>query len=141
MLLSISPSATVSEVKSAYHRALLKYHPDKQITPQTQPPASYNDIGLLKLAYETLVVPETRAKYDADRTRKSISPRPAQVISLEDFTELDDDPGWTYGCRCGGAYVIMEQDLEKGQHLVGCNSCSEVIWAGYELVTEDKDAV
>ena len=40
---------------------------------------------------------------------------------------------WTYGCRCGGLYVITEDDMEAGQHLVGCISCSEVLWVGYEL--------
>ena len=31
--------------------------------------------------------------------------------------------------------------MERGQHLVGCSSCSEVIWVGYELADEDEDVV
>ena len=127
-------------MKSAYHRALLRHHPDKQSTHQTQPRATHKDIGLLKRAYETLVAPDLRARYDARRVHKGSSPRPAQVISLEDFTELDEE-GWTHGCRCSGTYTITEQDMERGQHLVGCSSCSEVIWVGYELADEDEDVV
>ncbi len=130
-------------MKAAYHRALLKYHPDKQstaISRQTaDPPSSqHSDIGLLKIAYETLTSPDLRSKYDAHRAQKAAAPRPAQVVSLEDFTELDDGSRWAYGCRCSGTYLISEADMDRGQHLVGCTSCSEVIWVGYEPVDEDE---
>ena len=29
--------------------------------------------------------------------------------------------------------------LEKGQHIVGCSSCSEVVWVGYEAVDLDEE--
>lgn len=54
---------------------------------------------------------------------------------MEEFEEREDaeDSLWVYPCRCGGQYVVTEQMLDAGQHLVGCASCSEVVWAGYEL--------
>lgn len=71
-----------------------------------------------------------------------LGPRPAQVVSLEDFTQLQYDVEledvWEYPCRCGGTYRISESDMDKGMHLVGCRSCSEVIWVGYELVSEEE---
>lgn len=138
-LLSVSPSASPTEVKNAYHRALLRYHPDKQVSRQpTAPHLPHGDIGSLKIAYETLAAPESRARYDALRAAKASAPRPAQVVSLEEFTELEDAFAWTYACRCSGAYIITEQDMERGQHLVGCNSCSEVVSVGFELA-EDED--
>jgi diphthamide biosynthesis protein 4 len=82
-------------------------------------------------------VPELRAKYDARRTEQSSLPRPAQVVSLEDFTESDNNIAWTYPCRCSGIYVITEEEMEKAQHLVGCSSCSEVVWVGYELAADE----
>jgi len=99
------------------------------------------DIGLLKQAYETLSLPASRAVYDATRThaaaQRKTGPRPAQVVSLEEFDEVDgDETRWTYPCRCGGTYAIAVPDMEAERHLVGCSSCSEVVWVGYELVEE-----
>lgn len=125
-------------MKAAYHSTLLAHHPDKQSSrDHTGPRGSFDDIGLIKTAYETLSLPALRAKYDSRRLDHATSPRPAQVVSLEDFMELEDNRGWVYSCRCSGAYVITDQDMENGRHLVGCSSCSEVVWVGYELVDED----
>lgn len=96
------------------------------------------DVGLIKQAFETLTTPELRLKYDASRATSPSGPRPAQLISLEEFTENEDEALWRYGCRCSGGYVITEAEMENGQHLVGCSSCSEVVWVGYELAEEDE---
>lgn len=95
------------------------------------------DVGLIKEAFETLSSPPLRSKYDASRARTPSGPRPAQLVSLEDFTEIEDGASWRYDCRCSGAYVISEAEMERGQHLVGCSSCSEVVWVGYELAEQD----
>ncbi|KAF9225290.1 hypothetical protein BS17DRAFT_700287, partial [Gyrodon lividus] len=142
-------------IKVAYHRILLLLHPDKQFQPRIdtiggRSPAEDVDIALLKEAYMTLSDPSSRAAYDSLLRREakanSRGPRPAQVVSLEDFTLEanrgggDDEDGtkqeWHYGCRCGGMYRIMDDDMENGKHLVVCESCSEVIWVGYELAEE-----
>lgn len=136
-LLSVSTSATVAELKEAYRRVLLISHPDKHASKHSSDSV---DIDLLKRAFLTLSTPDLRKAYDLMRAgdTQRTGPRPAQVISLEDFDE-DSDSRWTYPCRCGGAYVITQDMLEAGQHLVGCASCSEVVWAGYEVVEEAED--
>ncbi|KAL6304562.1 hypothetical protein BKA93DRAFT_732805, partial [Sparassis latifolia] len=144
-ILSIPPSASAAEIKQAYHQALLLSHPDKHHAVQNgaTPPAV--DIGLLKEAYTTLSSPALRIAYDAVRMRArapQTGPRPAQVVSLEEFDEGEGaDAVWSYACRCGGKYVIGEKEMDAGQHLVGCNSCSEVVWVGYELTQDDSDEV
>ncbi|EIW64448.1 uncharacterized protein TRAVEDRAFT_109366, partial [Trametes versicolor FP-101664 SS1] len=134
-LLAVSPSASPADIKAAYHRALLASHPDKRDS--TAAPNSA-DIGLLKQAFHTLHTPSLRQEYDRLRASSDSpgGPRPAQVISLEEFDEGEDGEAtiWVYPCRCGGRYVATEEMLDAGQHLVGCTSCSEVVWAGYELV-------
>lgn len=128
-------------MRLAYHRALLLHHPDKQvlvsrdISTRERPRLA---VALLKEAFETLSTPDLRAKYDAIRTRHPSGPRPAQVLSLADFTELEEGI-WHHDCRCSGSYTIMEAEMERGQHLVGCGSCSEVIWVGYELVEDVEE--
>jgi diphthamide biosynthesis protein 4 len=134
-LLGISQKATSAEIKTAYHRALLLAHPDKRL-----PGRSLNtgpDIAAIQEAYRTLSSESLRNAYDTNlgNLRKSTGPRPAQVISLEDFDEQTEL--WSYPCRCGGTYKINEEQMEKGQHLLGCSSCSEVVWVGYEPAGED----
>ena len=168
-LLQIPRDASPNDIKIAYHRTLLRLHPDKQLrsrahpdihivldtttptpTPTRAPRSSVEeesvDMALLKEAYRTLSDVGSRAAYDMSLRReehtRSHGPRPAQVVSLEEFTTIETETvqEWRYGCRCGGMYRITEDDLENGTHLVGCESCSEVIWVGYEeAVTEDEE--
>ncbi|KAH9897714.1 hypothetical protein C8Q73DRAFT_663629 [Cubamyces lactineus] len=141
-LLSVSPSASPADIKAAYHRALLASHPDKRDHANGLSKFVDIDIGLLKQAFNTLYTPSLRKEYDARRSASGSlrGPRPAQVISLEEFEEREGPDGitWVYPCRCGGQYAVTEDMLDAGQHLVGCGSCSEAVWAGYELV-EDAD--
>jgi len=157
-LLSLSQNASQAEIKTAYHRALLHSHPDKNHkansakpddlnTADTHPHSTTADpipISLIKEAYHTLSTPNLRARYDTLLLQKiePPGPRPAHVVSLEDFQEdpdtLRDDSEseggpWRYKCRCGGTYAITSMEMENGHHLVGCNSCSEVVWVGFEL--------
>ena len=142
-LLSVSPDASAAEVKQAYHQALLRHHPDKRHGPHASAAGDVN-VALIQQAYRVLSSPASRAAYDASRAEAQAKggPRPAQVVSLEEFAESGDGAGrmtWTYSCRCGGTYIVREEQLEDGQHLVGCNSCSEVVWVGFEVADEVED--
>ena len=145
----MSKSATATEIKLAYHRALLLHHPDKQhlnglSAGDANGTAQDVDIGLIQQAYTTLSSSSLRQAYDAKRAA-SAGPRPAQVVSLEEFDEEaevgGDGSAWTYACRCGGKYVIRETDMERDQHLIGCSGCSEVVWVGYEVAEDEDDDV
>ncbi|KAJ3871892.1 hypothetical protein F5051DRAFT_499329 [Lentinula edodes] len=132
IVLAVARTASAEEVKSAYHRALLVHHPDKNIcTPATI------HLATIKEAYKVLSSPALRALYDAKSVQNAgtTGPRPAQLISLEEFEEdANDDTVWTYPCRCGANYRITENEMEHGTHLIGCSGCSEFIWVGFELV-------
>ena len=136
---SISTSASAAEIKTAYHRALLSHHPDKQSNTARRDDAV--ELDLLRKAFATLSNPDLRIEYDSRRANACSGPRPAHVVSLEEFTEHEnggpEEIFWSYDCRCGGSYRITENDMEKGQHLIGCASCSEVVWVGFELVEDD----
>lgn len=142
-VLGVDQDASHADIKAAYHRLLLAHHPDKRKA-DTSPDASLSsntfDFALWKEAYTTLTTPDLREEYDpklnAILVQKSSAPRPAQVISLDDFDSDEEQGTWWHICRCGGHYRIKEQFLEDGHHLVNCDSCSEVIWVGYEAVEE-----
>ncbi|KZT22661.1 hypothetical protein NEOLEDRAFT_1243759 [Neolentinus lepideus HHB14362 ss-1] len=137
-----SSSFTPAAFTSAYHRALLTHHPDKQHTPSPGLDTRGNDvITQIQAAYKILSSSTIRATYDRQlaHSRTLSGPRPAQIVSLEDFTEDGEgERRWTYGCRCGGTYVITEREMEDDRHLIGCRSCSEIVWVGYE-VAEDEE--
>lgn len=124
-LLEIPHTASQAQIKQAYHRALLRFHPDKRALASS---SSDMSIALIKEAYLTLSSPAARARYDYSTV--VCTPRPAQLVSLEEFTEANGS--WELPCRCGGAYKICDEDMENGVHLVGCASCSEIIWVGYQ---------
>ncbi|KAF5382745.1 hypothetical protein D9615_002900 [Tricholomella constricta] len=146
-LLSVPKDASAAEIKIAYHRALLRFHPDKNNHLNTPSKPESISISLIKDAYSILSEPSRRKQYDSSTRQRiaAVGPRPAQVVSLEEFEEVThgSDPEeistWQYECRCGGNYRIESSDMEKGHHLVGCSSCSEVVWVGYELQSDTGD--
>ncbi|KAJ6486439.1 hypothetical protein C8R47DRAFT_979490 [Mycena vitilis] len=131
VVLGVPAGASAAEIKAAYHRALLSAHPDKNLSSK---PKSNPEIANIQDAYRVLSSPPLRAEHDLKRT--PTGPRPAQVISLEEFEEVPEQDAWTYTCRCGGAYGITGAEMEGGLHLIPCTSCSEVVWVGYELAEE-----
>src|ERR1700691_1561592 len=102
-LLAVSRSASAAEIKAAYHRALLIFHPDKQSPSTTlKPTLSSVNIASIKDAYTTLSSHYLRTQYDGQLQDQSApsGPRPAQVISLEEFHEqgATDDVSWSHEC-------------------------------------------
>lgn len=134
----------MDQLKRAYHLALLAAHPDKTIR-KGRKSSLGPTVTEIKDAYNLLCSSNvTSAAAVIERhaaASASHSPRPAAFVSLSDFECVDPElTKWTYPCRCGGIYNIYEQEMETGQHIVGCASCSEVIWVGYEeLSVEDVD--
>ena len=139
-----APSISPLEVKQAYKRALLLYHPDKQnstsspVAKQVVKSATVDDITL---AYKTLSDSSLRAEYDRrlDSCGSWVEGRSPPTATTHtgmetvDLDELEFNEGtgiWTRKCRCGSepAFVVTEAELEKnldyGELAVGCNGCS-----------------
>lgn len=73
--------ATLSDIKSAYKKMALVYHPDKQSNGATDPMW----LKVLK-AYETLTDPEKKKKYDS--TLKFDDTIPEEPVDLEKFFDV-----------------------------------------------------
>jgi DnaJ homolog subfamily C member 17 len=76
-LLSISPTATDSEIRSAFRKTSLKYHPDKV----GATPENVEKFLLVKTAHDVLSDPKIRALYD--QTREAKERKKAETEKLE----------------------------------------------------------
>ena len=133
-------SLTPQQLKLAYHKALLKHHPDKAAsnTGIPSPPQSHTSpnasaeihpytIDQITTAYKTLSDPVLRKDYDKTlreiRTeeKKTVAFHTGlEAVDLEDFECEERDTGsggdvWFRSCRCGEerGFVIWEEDLEN----------------------------
>ncbi|MEC8284138.1 MAG: J domain-containing protein, partial [SAR324 cluster bacterium] len=72
-LLGISPKATVSEIRKAYHEKLKEYHPDRHQNAEFDwiRQQAESMTRLLGEAYEVLVHEEQRKRYDQQQQARS----------------------------------------------------------------------
>ncbi|KAJ5646508.1 hypothetical protein N7490_002880 [Penicillium lividum] len=138
---STSPLSNL-QIKLAYHKALLKYHPDKAGTvtqhsgsagsASTAPnffSVSNNDqrsytIDEITTAYKTLSDPKLRAEYDRSLrlNRSKFAEDTSEVfhtgletVDLDDLEYDEKDGSWYRGCRCGDerGFSVTEDHLES----------------------------
>ncbi|KAJ4414678.1 Diphthamide biosynthesis protein 4 [Gnomoniopsis sp. IMI 355080] len=131
-------------LKQAYHRALLRHHPDKAPKPNTSlktlsssssttnSSQSTYTIDQITTAYTTLSSPKLRSDYNISLRNlptNSTSSTPSafqtgiETIDLDDL-ESDDSAAtgettWFKPCRCGNerGFVFVEADLEEAGDL------------------------
>ena len=129
------PNVSPLVVKQAYHKALLKYHPDKAHTDDA------TTVDRLRLAYEVLTNTTLKAHYDQGLAIRYKTP--VRVVDLDDMamqTSTVDrhEVIWTLPCRCGndqlGGFFVTASELEQGVNTIECGACSEVIHLDYEEV-------
>lgn len=133
-----------SDIKQAYHAALLEHHPDKQR--QTSSIATSNTlIPVIKSAYAVLSDPVQRAAYNCKLLAGDGGLGPPKATGIVDLSEMHFDEEhpqharWTRPCRCGQdeGYVLTEDNLEQNGSatsiIVQCVGCSLWIEVQYDI--------
>ncbi|KAL2094008.1 hypothetical protein ACEWY4_011320 [Coilia grayii] len=123
-----SPEDTLQELKQKYQKLVLLYHPDKQAQDLSPGDAHQHLQKFIEVdqAWKILSNEETKREYDLQlraRELKQSWPVDAQ-ISLEDMDWDSDTQSYTYGCRCGGEFIVGKEELEEGEAIVCCDTCS-----------------
>ncbi|CAD5218282.1 unnamed protein product [Bursaphelenchus okinawaensis] len=122
-LFAIDQSAPASEIKSAYHKFLLKVHPDKNLDkPQTE--QEYRAVNLAQQAYSTLRNPSLRKTYDLWLREQRL--REERELISEEFELEKDETSLETECRCGAIFEIEESELANvlDYALFECSNCS-----------------
>ncbi|KAK1027476.1 Diphthamide biosynthesis protein 4 [Friedmanniomyces endolithicus] len=125
------------ELKTAYHRALLKHHPDRVAGGTPPPSRSTVTVDEITQAYKTLSDPDSRAEYDrllaqstTDKPRSKVHHTGLEVVDLDSLAFDEQAHTWSRSCRCGDrkGFVVTESELEKhiedGELMIGCKGCS-----------------
>ena len=53
-------------------------------------------------------------------------------IELEDFEWDEESESWTYPCPCGDRFMITVDELEAGEEVATCPSCSLIVKVIYD---------
>ncbi|XP_018423344.1 PREDICTED: dnaJ homolog subfamily C member 24 [Nanorana parkeri] len=129
-ILGAHPSDSQAELKQKYQKLALLHHPDKRhkaedIEQTTEGAQKFIEISQ---AWKILGNEETKREYDLQRRETEItrSCHVDSLITLEEMEWEDDEEYFCYTCRCGGRYILAEEDLEQSL-LVNCDSCSLII--------------
>jgi len=124
-VLKVPPTATLEEIKTAYHEAARSHHPDRK--PTTSDDKS--DFLQIQTAWETLRDESKRKEYDLQLMKAKQRSIGAIALTMDDVEVCNDQHCYyyLYVCRCGteleidATYTGCE---EQNRTLVECTGCS-----------------
>ncbi len=57
-------------------------------------------------------------------------------VEIEDFEYDEDTETYHYPCPCGDRFEITKEDLQNGEDVATCPSCSLIIKVIYDIVSK-----
>ncbi|WAQ84688.1 hypothetical protein PtA15_5A261 [Puccinia triticina] len=163
-ILQVSSDASPSELRTAYLRLIKLHHPDKlkkqshhpssgpQASHSSQPNADHRFAQDLIHAYSILIDPSRRTEYDLKRLQSPAGHNTvssagvhakivSQVLDLSEFTQLEHEgqnqaggERFVFPCRCGGQFLISEDQMEADIDTIGCDGCSLTVKVEYQCL-------
>lgn len=120
-ILGCSEDATLEVIKQKYQKLALTYHPDKNLDTTCS-----DKFVQIKKAWEILSDEKLRQEYNIRwQQRKVAQSYPIQnEVNIEEFDEEESECCMTHPCRCGGFYVLTENDVKFHYDIVCCDTCT-----------------
>ena len=125
LVLGVDQSASEADIKRAYRRLARRCHPD--INPGDR--AAELHFREILAAYETLVDPDRRHRYDLGTGPEEVSPRPAGFEGF-DFTTQGSDHSGTFGDLV--AEVLTERQTRRPERLERGADLHQSLAIGFE---------
>ncbi|CAG8483765.1 6301_t:CDS:2 [Ambispora gerdemannii] len=154
-ILGVLPTASANEIKKAYQKLILIWHPDKEKWHQNKQISNgsleiddtvdeglrenfidereTNDGGGDGGGRDVSTAYKVQQISDAWKTLRNPVARKAYDVQIkETFT-------YTLECRCSSHYIITEEDLENGIDIVACGGCSLRVRVLYDVADDDNE--
>ncbi|KAJ5457897.1 hypothetical protein N7475_009285 [Penicillium sp. IBT 31633x] len=133
-LLDIPSAATESEIRRAYRRTALKYHPDKIANPT---PADIDKFHILQIAYDVLSDQSVRQLYDNAREARQRKQREREMMGaakrkMREDLEARERAG---AAEMGG--VGIKQGVKRSWAAGGDDDAEEKLQREIERIAED----
>ncbi|KAJ6079015.1 hypothetical protein N7467_008768 [Penicillium canescens] len=133
-LLDVPAAANESEIRRAYRRTALKYHPDKIANPT---PADIDKFHFLQIAYDVLSDPSVRQLYDNAREARQRKQRERDMMGaakrkMREDLEARERAG---AAEMGGAGV--KQGVKRSWMAGGDDDAEEKLQREIERIAED----
>ncbi|KAJ3314699.1 Diphthamide biosynthesis protein 4 [Boothiomyces sp. JEL0838] len=116
--LDIKDTASLKEIRQAYQQLCLK-------------------VSETNAAYQVLSDTQKRFEYDQLLRKSNLAGAVQADVDLDDMEYDDENSTYRYDCRCGGMYIVTEDQLEDGVAGVECNQCSLCVKLHYQLAEEE----
>jgi len=128
--LGVSNTATPAEIKKAYHKLSLKWHPDKNKEPEAQ--AKFQEISE---AYKVLSDPDSRREYDISGT--TTSSQTAQ--SAEQFVARMEKMKQDFEYKMASTELQAKHELEENELTHSLKMAQEQIKTSNEEIVKYQD--
>ncbi|KAJ5312538.1 hypothetical protein PENANT_c007G08264 [Penicillium antarcticum] len=135
-LLDVPAAANESEIRRAYRRTALKYHPDKIVNPT---PADIDKFHFLQIAYDVLSDPTVRQLYDNAREARQRKQRERDMMGaakrkMREDLEARERAG---AAEMGGAGAGAKQGVKRSWMAGGDDDAEEKLQREIERIAED----
>lgn len=134
-VLGASPSDSMQQLRHKYQQLALQHHPDRLVGESpSEAESSLQRFLQVDAAWRILRDDDSRRQYDLQRRAQELKqdwPEDSAVC-LEDMSWDPGECTYTHCCRCGGAFVVSQEEVEeehrdegqRGGLLVCCDTCS-----------------
>ena len=120
--LELPPDSSIDDIRKQYRKLALKYHPDRNSGNEAECVPKFQAI---QAAFEVLSDPDTKAKYDADRRKAGLYPRPSArpgpsyatgftpTSGRPSFRPSPTSPQETYSANLNGAFRYTNANFPR----------------------------